>query len=142
MNLMAANCPRCGKLYNKSIGSVCSSCHREIEKQYEACLHYLRKHKGCNIYELSEATDVSVRQITKFIREGRISVMDAPNMGYPCEVCGTLIHAGGMCDKCRTRLAKDVQRMTSPPSSATNRESGVSNDLSNYNIRQDPDRTR
>jgi ribosome-binding protein aMBF1 (putative translation factor) len=51
---------------------------------------------------------VSIRQITKFIREGRISIKDAPNMGFPCEVCGTNIREGSICESCRSKLAKDM----------------------------------
>lgn len=64
------------------------------------------------IQEVHEATGVSIRQITKFIKEGRISVANNPNMMYPCEVCGVLIRQGNMCDSCRTRLTRDLTAAT------------------------------
>jgi hypothetical protein len=73
----------------------------------------LRKNRGATIYEVSEAAEVSMKQITKFIREGRISLFDAPNMSYPCEVCGLLIRDNHMCEACRTKLVKSVNRMHS-----------------------------
>jgi hypothetical protein len=79
-----------------------------MEQEYQICVDYLRENKGANIQELSDATEVSIKTITKFIREGRISIENAPNMMYPCEVCGTLIREGHMCDSCRTRLTKDL----------------------------------
>lgn len=103
------NCPRCGKLYAVNIRELCPNCMQDIEKAYEVCVQYLRDNKGANIQELSEATEVSIRQITKFIREGRISIANAPNMMYPCEVCGTLIREGHMCDYCRVRLRKELE---------------------------------
>ncbi|MFB5266732.1 TIGR03826 family flagellar region protein [Paenibacillus enshidis] len=106
------NCPRCGKLYAVNIRELCLNCIKDIEREYEVCVQYLRDNRGSNIQELSEATEVSVKQITKFIREGRISVMNAPNMMYPCEVCGTLIREGHMCDSCRTRLTKELTEAT------------------------------
>lgn len=102
MNL--ANCPRCGKLFAKGIRDVCPACVREIDKQYESCANYLRENRGASITELSDATEVSIKQITKFIREGRISLMDAPNLAYPCESCGVLIQTNNLCDNCRKRL--------------------------------------
>ncbi|HEX7055744.1 MAG TPA: flagellar protein, partial [Bacilli bacterium] len=54
------------------------------------------------------ATDVSIKQISKFIKEGRISLLNAPNLAYPCDVCGILIREGSICDSCRKRLTKDV----------------------------------
>lgn len=104
-----ANCPRCGKIFVKGFAEVCPNCLKDLEQQYDKCLKYLRANKGTNINELSEATDVSVKQITKFIREGRISIVNAPNMAYPCEVCGTMIRENTICESCRSKLVKDVR---------------------------------
>ena len=98
------NCPRCGKLFAKGIRDVCPACVREIDKQYESCAEYLLENRGASIVEVSEATEVSIKQITKFIREGRISLVDAPNLSYPCESCGVLIQSNNLCDSCRKRL--------------------------------------
>ncbi|WP_036708327.1 flagellar protein [Paenibacillus pinihumi] len=106
MNL--GNCPRCGKLYQLNLRNLCPACIKEIDKQYELCSDTLRKTPGLSINELSEETGVSTKQITKFIREGRISIINAPNMSYPCEVCGTLIRENNICNDCRQRLVKDV----------------------------------
>ncbi|KAA8997990.1 flagellar protein [Paenibacillus spiritus] len=102
------NCPRCGRLYVKNPSEMCQFCFKELEKQYETCVKYLREHRGANIQELSDATEIPIKEITRFIREGRISIANAPNMTYPCEVCGTLIREGHMCDNCRSRLTKDL----------------------------------
>ncbi|QJC53781.1 flagellar protein [Paenibacillus albicereus] len=105
------NCPRCGKLFAKNFREVCPACIREIDREYEACCDYLRKNRGAAIHELSEQTGVAIRQITKFIKEGRISLMDAPSLSYPCDVCGILIREDHMCDSCRQRLRGDVKRL-------------------------------
>ncbi|MCY9696118.1 TIGR03826 family flagellar region protein [Paenibacillus alginolyticus] len=104
-----ANCPRCGKIFVKGFNEVCPNCVKDLEQQYEKCLKYLRENKGTTINDLSEATGVAVKQITKFIRDGRISIMHAPNMSYPCEVCGTLIRENTICESCRLKLSKDVR---------------------------------
>ncbi|WP_270166229.1 flagellar protein [Paenibacillus sp. SYP-B4298] len=109
MNL--GNCPRCGKVYQLNLRNLCSACIKELDKEYERCADYLRKFPGTTITELSEKTEVSTRQITRFIREGRISIVNAPNMSYPCEVCGTLIRDSNMCMDCRQRLVKDVNSL-------------------------------
>ncbi|WP_127568957.1 TIGR03826 family flagellar region protein [Paenibacillus xylaniclasticus] len=105
------NCPRCGRLYLKNPQEICPVCIKETDHMYELCAQYLRENRGATIYEVSEATEVSIPQITKFIREGRISLMDAPNLGYPCETCGQMIREGNICDSCRTRLQKDISKL-------------------------------
>jgi flagellar operon protein (TIGR03826 family) len=109
MSMNVANCPRCGKIFVKGFNDVCPNCMKDLEQQYEKCVTYLRKNRGATINEVSETTEVSMKQIIKFIREGRISIMNAPNMAYPCEVCGTLIRENPICEPCRGKLAKDVR---------------------------------
>lgn len=108
MGMNLGNCPRCGRLFANNFRDICPACIKNIEQEYERCLEYLRSEKTATIQEVSEATEVSIRQITKFIREGRISIANNPNMMYPCEVCGVLIREGNMCDSCRGRLARDL----------------------------------
>lgn len=109
MGINVDNCPRCGRLFAKAFREVCQVCTKEIEMEYDKCLQYLREEKTATIQETSEATGVSIKQITKFIKEGRISVANNPNMSYPCEVCGILIREGNMCDSCRQRLTRDLR---------------------------------
>ena len=122
------NCPRCGKLFAKNFREVCPACIKTIDQEYQACSDYLRKNKGSLIQEVSEATGVSIKQITKFIREGRISIVGLPNMSYACEVCGTPIRDSHICANCRGKLAHEVnkprdqqteQNSDKPPSSAS-----------------------
>lgn len=112
MGMNLGNCPRCGRLFANNFRDICPSCIKEIEEEYEKCLNYLREEKLATIQEVHEATGVSIKQITKFIKEGRISVANNPNMTYPCEVCGVLIREGNMCDSCRTRLTRDFASAT------------------------------
>jgi flagellar operon protein (TIGR03826 family) len=123
MGMELGNCPRCGKLFAKNFRDICPSCIKDIEAEYEKCLKYLREEKSATIQEVHEATGVSIRQITKFIKEGRISIANNPNMMYPCEVCGVLIRDGNMCDSCRTRLSRDLNSALKEDTSKRN-ESG------------------
>lgn len=111
MSLNIANCPRCGRIFAPGMKDVCSSCVKEVEEQYERCVQYLRENSGATITEVSENTEVPIKQITKFIRDGRISLLNAPNMSYPCDVCGILIREGNMCEACRKRLTHDVHTL-------------------------------
>jgi flagellar operon protein (TIGR03826 family) len=108
VSLNVANCPRCGRVFVKGIQEICPNCLKEIELQFDKCSKYLRENRGSILKDLSEATEVPIRQIIKFIREGRISIKNLPNMGYPCESCGNDIREGQICDSCRSKLAKDM----------------------------------
>lgn len=99
------NCSRCGKLFVQHNNEFCTACLKDIENEYHKCVEYLRENRLVSLYELSDATGVTVRQITKFIREGRISIADNPNIGYPCESCGTPIREGKICTNCSNKLS-------------------------------------
>lgn len=111
MTLSVANCPKCGKLYAKNPKNICPDCYKQIEDQFQKCLKFLRENRKCTLRELSEATGVSMGTITGFIREGRISIAEYMNMSYECEVCGTQIREGHICDSCRAKLSRDLQNM-------------------------------
>jgi flagellar operon protein (TIGR03826 family) len=107
------NCPKCGKLFLKGVRDVCQSCYKLEEEEYQLVSGYLRNrdNKKATIYDASEDTGVTIKQITKFIRQGRISLEGLPNMGFPCETCGQLISKGTMCTTCRGKLESDVKQL-------------------------------
>jgi flagellar operon protein (TIGR03826 family) len=110
MGLNVANCPKCGKVYVKNIiHDICPACVKANDLQCETCIKYLREHRGITLGELSEATEVHIAQIAKFMREGRISIIGSPHIMYPCEACGTGIREKSLCDSCMQKLKKDVR---------------------------------
>jgi flagellar operon protein (TIGR03826 family) len=111
MSLNVGNCPKCGRIFDKKFRDVCPKCHQEVEDQYGKCIQYLRENRKCTLEELSKAVEVPMHLIAKFIREGRISLAQTPNMFYPCEMCGEGIRLGNICDTCRRKLIKDVNHM-------------------------------
>ncbi len=107
------NCPRCGKLFVRGARSVCPDCYREVEEEFKRVYEYVRKseNRQRNIYEVSEATNVTVKQITEFIRAGRLSTADFPHLAYPCESCGeNLITEGRICESCRQKLSAEIRK--------------------------------
>ena len=111
MALNVGYCPRCGKLFSRSYHDVCANCVKEIEEQYTLCRDYLKENKYATLSQLSEETGVPMKQILKFIREGRLATTDSPNITYPCESCGTPIREHYLCPNCRDRLAKKISRV-------------------------------
>lgn len=105
-----SNCSRCDKLFIKVNSDICPACVKAIDDEYQICADYIRENKLVSIYDLSDATGVAVKQIIKFVKEGRISIEDNPNIVYPCESCGTPINEGKLCKKCSERLHNDFKQ--------------------------------
>jgi hypothetical protein len=92
---------------------MCPACHREVEDQFLKCRKYLKENSSCTLTELSMATDVPVKLITRFIREGRFSAAQFENLAYPCDGCGAEIKTGNLCVICASKFTKSVNELKS-----------------------------
>ncbi|NLM36612.1 MAG: hypothetical protein GX202_00615 [Firmicutes bacterium] len=68
------NCKRCGKLFTFNGHSVCSHCVEKDRADFELIQDYLLTHPYVSALELSLETGVEPAVITRFQREGRISL--------------------------------------------------------------------
>lgn len=109
-----ANCPKCNALFiQNQFRTVCEKCYKEEETAYEEVYKFLRKRENrkAQLDEVVEATDVSKELILKFIRQGRIQLMNFPNLGYPCEKCGKTIREDRLCEDCKSNIHKQIHQM-------------------------------
>ncbi len=74
------------------------------DEDCKRCNQYLREHRMVTIEELSKGTNIELTQITRYIREKRISIASSPNLRYGCESCNTPIREGNLCQACRSRF--------------------------------------
>lgn len=109
------NCPRCDKLFVKSLRDVCQDCFKQEEEDYQKVYQFVRKRENrmASIKEVEEGTGVEEKFIIKFVKQGRISVHSFPNLAYPCESCGRMIHEGRICDVCRGNINTGLDRIDS-----------------------------
>ena len=99
-------CKSCGKLFNFLAGErICPACKTKLEDKFVEVKKYVRENPNIDIAELSEAMDVTVRQINRWVREERLVFSEDSPIGLPCESCGITIKTGRFCDKCKTELA-------------------------------------
>ena len=86
------NCANCGNIMvANQFRDICEDCYKEEEKQFEIVYKYMRKreNRAATMEQIVEATDVSEELLLKFIKSGRIQVKQFPNLGYPCDKCGS-----------------------------------------------------
>jgi flagellar operon protein (TIGR03826 family) len=112
MNL--ENCPNCGRLFVKNqFRHICESCYREEEEAFEKVYRFLRKRENrmATMAQIIDATGVKESLLIKFIKSGRLQLAQFPNLGYPCDRCGTLIREGRMCANCSKDLNKQLEML-------------------------------
>ncbi|WP_411335127.1 TIGR03826 family flagellar region protein [Metabacillus indicus] len=102
-----SNCPECYSLFVRtSFKTVCDTCHKKEERHYEAVYSFLKqsRNRTATLVTTAEETGVSEDLILKFIRQGKIQLANFPNLGYPCQKCGTLIRENKLCLTCSKDL--------------------------------------
>jgi flagellar operon protein (TIGR03826 family) len=110
-----SNCPKCNEIFVKNqFRDICQNCWKEEEKAYETVYQFIRKRENrtAKMLEVVETTGVEEELILKFIKSGRLKLAHFPNLGYPCEKCGTSIREGKICGSCADVLRKDLQQFT------------------------------
>ena len=104
------NCRKCGKLFNYAMGPIiCPQCKENLEEKFQEVKQYVFDNKGCGITEVSEACDVSPKQIKQWLREERLQFSEDSAVVLNCENCGAGIRSGRFCDKCKTNMTQELK---------------------------------
>lgn len=105
------NCPDCGALFIQNpVRDVCEKCYREEEAQYDKVYRFLRnrENRAATVEATAKATDVKENLLHKWVRRGRLQVALFPNMGYPCDRCGSIIRERKLCEPCAQNIIRDL----------------------------------
>ncbi|MCG3198283.1 MAG: hypothetical protein HUU16_03845 [Candidatus Omnitrophica bacterium] len=113
-----AKCVRCGKLFNKVRLPVCQPCELEEEKEIFAVQCHLRDHPGESLEEASDALNIYLEDIERWITEKRLTVHYAVGQGLKCLFCGAPIVTGRICAQCAEKagVTPDQSPRSSRPS--------------------------
>lgn len=105
------NCPRCGKLFAYMGRSICNRCIEQEEKEFKVVKKYICDNPGATVFEIADATEVSVDKIMRFLREERLEISsENANMILECEKCGVPIKTGRYCERCKADLTNEMKR--------------------------------
>ncbi len=108
MSINVANCPRCGRIFAKSVKNLCPECAKEEEDMYEKVYSYLRENPKSTVQQVSEHTGVPEERILSFLRQDRIMSAEWTELTYPCERCGADINSGRFCDRCNKEMQESL----------------------------------
>lgn len=105
-----ANCSRCGLVFSFAEGGldICALCLKEEEDNYRKVFQFLSTRPGATAQEISEATEIDIKVIYRFVRENRLRLAKV-DTGLACESCGVPIPQGKVCEKCFKKLSQDIK---------------------------------
>lgn len=106
------SCRNCGKLFNYLHGQpICQACRKKLEDKFVEVKEYIRQHEAASMQQISDDTEVSVKQLKQWVREERLTFSDKSPVGIECENCGAMIRTGRYCDKCKNHMSNDLSKM-------------------------------
>lgn len=110
------NCKSCNRLFQYIGGSpLCPQCRESLEEKFGEVKEYIYEHPGQTMSQVSEAMDISIKQIKQWIREDRLVLSEAAADGVTCEHCGVPIRSGRYCEKCKNKMVNKLSATISHP---------------------------
>lgn len=109
------NCITCGKIYNYDGFTICPTCRKANEGDFQKLKDYLYKNPGADISEVHEETGVDTKKIIDFLKEGRLEIKGGGNLILECEGCGVSITTGRFCNKCTSDLQRELGQAAGSP---------------------------
>lgn len=105
------NCKRCGRLYTYNGIDLCPECYRQDEEDFIKIRDYIEAHPYATMIEISRETQVAIKKIMEFLKEGRLMLnSDNTNIVLKCERCGKPISTGRFCEECKNKLGKELMK--------------------------------
>lgn len=104
------NCKKCGNMFKYYPGKppLCSDCISKEEDEFKRVKEYLYDNPGASLTEVANATEISTRKLTRYLREGRIEIIGDTNMLLECTNCGKSIKTGKLCQECEISLKQEL----------------------------------
>ncbi len=113
------NCKKCGRLHNGT-GKICSECLKKEEEKFNLVKSYLKEYPDSSLIKVSDETGVTVAEIERFLREGRLQVTTGMSDFLKCMKCGSPITTGRYCPECEKKVMNDVKTVYRSVVSANN----------------------
>jgi uncharacterized protein len=71
--MAARNCPICNRIFEDlGVQDVCANCFTENETDINKVRDYLYLHPNNSIFEVSEATGISIQKLKRFLQSERL----------------------------------------------------------------------
>lgn len=107
----AMNCARCGKVFSSGGKSICPNCTKLEEDIFKVVKEYIQSNPGSNMAQVSRETGVSIKRLTRYIREGRLEATRGMKGEVKCESCGKELLRGKFCDSCIIKMDAEIKTM-------------------------------
>ena len=104
-------CKFCGTMfYYYGFGyGYCARCTPIDDEMFHRVKNYIWEHGTATMAMVSAATGVSMKQITQYLKDGRLEIPEESNIFIRCELCNAEIRFGRYCPECASRTSKKFE---------------------------------
>ena len=102
------SCLKCERAFSYDGVELCPKCRYEDDEDFKTVKEYLYDNPGADINKVSKATEVELKKILMYLKEGRIEIREgSANTILSCERCGKAVNMGRFCKKCIVSMEKE-----------------------------------
>lgn len=105
------NCKLCKNMFNYVDSPLCPACNKKMERKFEDVKKFIRENPRTPIGEVSEATEVPMQQLKKWVRQERLAFAEDSGITIDCMSCGKSILTGRYCEKCKDQITNSFSSM-------------------------------
>ncbi len=100
-----SRCEYCGNAFNSFGSKICRNCTKELDEAYLKVRKFIYQNPDkANFALIVENTEVSEKQLTYLIKQGKINIDNKMGIGNRCRACGAETSAGPLCEQCRMKV--------------------------------------
>lgn len=105
-------CMRCHGLfvYTGFGHAICPRCREAEAREFNRVKDFIYANPGVTMIEVEEATGVPIRQITEYLRAGRLEIPNNSLIFIKCEKCGQDIRSGRFCADCVHKMSAQMKK--------------------------------
>lgn len=99
--LQARSCDICGRIFQPNgFLDICPNCFEKDQKDYDRVREYIYAHPCAKVFEVVTNLEISVNRIKRYLKEGRLEIVEKTSTFLTCESCGKPLQSGRYCDEC------------------------------------------
>lgn len=87
----------------------CEDCGALDYDDWGKVRNYLDDHRGANAAEVERSTGVTQKAIRQMLKDSKLAIAGDPTGYLTCEMCGTPIVSGRLCDQCMTKVHRNLE---------------------------------
>ena len=102
------SCLNCERAFAYDDNDLCPKCRHGDDPDFKIVKEYLYDNPGADIKQVSKDTEVAIKKILMYLKEGRIVIQEgSENTALACERCSKAINMGRFCDSCIAKMQKE-----------------------------------